>query len=259
MPVRTEECDKWVRAFVGGTTIVDSRAPLLFYEEVFPIPAYAFPASDVRTDLLKPASGEPPREPFFFLPKGPVAQWFDLEVEGRVIPSAAWIRDDPQLKDLIVFSWQPGTLDRWLEEEEEVFIHPRDPHKRVDALTSTRHVEVAVDGVVLGDTTNPVLLFETNLPTRYYLPREDVNFEALAPSANRSRCPYKGFADQYWDVIGEAGEKNVAWSYPKPFPAVGKIANRIAFYNELVDITVDGVRQDRPISVFSSAANRPGA
>lgn len=259
MAVRTEVSDKWVRAFVGQTAVVDTRAPVLFWEETFPVPKYAFPKSDVRADLLRPASGEPPHEPFFFLPMGPVSQWFDLEVEGRLIPHAAWVRDDPQLQDLLVFSWQPGVLDRWLEEEEEVSGHPRDPHSRVEVIHSSRHITVALDGVVLADSTSPALLFETGLPTRYYLPKDDVNFDALSPTTNRSHCPYKGQADQYWDVAGQPDAKNVAWSYSSPLPAVGKIADRIGFYNELVDITVDGVAQERPISPFSAAANRPSS
>lgn len=74
MPVRSELSDKWVRAFVGDTVVVDSRRPVLFWPEGFPIPGYAFETADVRMDLLQPISAEPPRDPFFFLPKGPVAQ-----------------------------------------------------------------------------------------------------------------------------------------------------------------------------------------
>ena len=194
MPVRTELSDKWVRAYVGDTAVVDSRAPVLCYEAEFPVPGYAFARTDVRTDLLEPSSGEPPSEPFFFLPLGPVAQWFDLDVDGRRIDHAAWIRDDPATRDLLVFSWQPGLIDRWLEEEEEVAGHPRDPHKRVEAIASSRHIAVALNGVLLADSRNPVLLFETDLPTRYYVPREDVNIDALSPSTNHSLCPYKGVA-----------------------------------------------------------------
>ena len=255
--MKTELSDKWVRAYVGATAVVDSRAPVLFYEDSFPVPGYAFERSDVRTDLLRPSPEEPVGGPSFFLPKGPVTQWFDVVVEGRLTPHAAWIRDDDQLHDLLIFSWQPGLLDRWLEEDEEVAGHPRDPHKRVEALASSRHVKVAVGGVVLADSNVPVLLFETDLPTRYYFPREDVNFEVLTSSANQSLCPYKGEADQYWDVVGQSEVKNVAWSYSAPFPAVEKIAGRVAFYNELVDITLDGVVMDRPVSLFSRAGNRP--
>jgi uncharacterized protein (DUF427 family) len=255
--VNTELSDKWVRAFVGETAVVDSRAPVLFYEESFPVPGYAFEKSDVRTDLLRPNPDGPTGWHFFFRPKGPVRQWFDLEVEGRLIPHAAWIRDDAKLDDLLIFSWQPGVLDRWLEEDEEVAGHPRDPHKRVEALASSRHITVSVDGLILADSNSPVLLFETDLPTRYYFPRKDVKLDALAPSTNTSLCPYKGEADQYWNLIGNAEALNLAWSYTAPFPAVEKIAGRVAFYNELVDITLDGVIMDRPVSPFSHAGNRP--
>ncbi len=257
MAVRTVASDKWVRAFVGDTAVVDTRTPLLFWEDSFPVPGYAFVDSDVRTDLLRPADGEPPQGPFFFLPKGPVTQWYDLEVEGRTIPNAAWRRDTPELADLVILSWQPGVLDRWLEEDEEVGGHPRDPFKRVEAISSSRHVVVSLNGAVLADSHHPVLLFETDLPTRYYLPRDDVVFSALASSENRSHCPYKGFADQYWDVADDPAAANIAWAYSRPFPAVGKIENLVAFYNELVDISVDGVEQERPVSLFSSKGNRP--
>lgn len=259
MPVRTEPCDKWVRAFVGDVAVVDSRAPVLCYEESFPVPGYAFARRDVRTDLLHPRPDEPAGIPFFFRPRGPVAQWFDLEVGGRVVAGAAWTRDDPAVRDLVVLSWQPGLLDRWMEEEEEVKGHPRDPHKRVEAITSSRHVEISLNGTVLADSSRPVLLFETSLPTRYYLPREDVNFAALAPRLTYSLCPYKGETDQYWDAVGPPAVRNVAWSYPAPLPAVHKVAGRVAFYNELVDVTLDGVDQERPISPFSTAAHRPGS
>lgn len=257
--MKTEISDKWVRAYVGETAVVDSRAPVLFWEDSFPVPGYAFVRSDVRTELLHPNPDGPAGRPRSFLPKGPVVQWFDLAVEGRLIPHAAWIRDEAAVHDLLIFSWQPGVLDRWLEEEEVVAGHPRDPHKRVEALASSRHVEVAVDGVVLADSNRPVLLFETGLPTRYYFPPEDVNFEALASSTTSSLCPYKGVADQYWSVFGRPEARNVAWSYSAPLPAVGKVAGRVAFYNELVDIAVDGVSMDRPVSLFSREGNRPGS
>lgn len=213
MPVRTERSDKWVRAFVGETTVVDSRAPLLYYEEAFPVPGYAFAKADVRTDLLRPAKGEPPREPFFFLPKGPVSQWFDLKVGGRLIPHVAWTRDEPELQDLVVFSWQPGLIDRWLEEEEEVGGHPRDPHKRSkpwlarDTSRSPSTGSCWPTAPLLSSFSKPICRPAITCP------REDVQFEALSPSTNRSQCPYKGEADHYWDVAGPVEAKNVAWSY----------------------------------------------
>ncbi len=255
--MRTETSGKWVRALVGGAVIVDSRAPTLFYEEAFPVPGYAFADQDVRLDLLLPSDQPPPRTPFFYLPKGPVREWYDVVVDGRRIRHAAWRRDDPAIGDRLVFSWQPGVLDRWMEEDEEVVEHPRDPHKRVEAIASSRHVEISLDGIPLADTQSPVLLFETHLPTRYYVPRSDVRFDALEPSGNRSRCPYKGAADEYWSVPGRADAAHIAWSYASPLPAVGKVAGMVAFYNEMVDISLDGVPQQRPVSIFSSPAHRP--
>lgn len=252
--MRVEISDKWVRAMVDGTAVVDSRAPMLFWEQKFPVPFYAFDPADVRTDLLTPSAAGPDGPPSFFSPKGPVARWFDLHVGGRVVPHVAWMRDDPALEGRITFSWAPGALDRWLEEEEEVHSHPRDPHKRVEALPSSRHITVALDGVLLADSKDPVLLFETYLPTRYYLPREDVRLEQLHVGSNHSHCPYKGFATDYWDA---PGSPSVAWSYPDPYPAVARIKGRIAFYNESVDITVDGEPQPRPHSIFSKTGNRP--
>jgi uncharacterized protein (DUF427 family) len=183
-----------------------------------------------------------------------VKAFYDLEVDGRRLDHAAWERDDPTLEGLLVLTWEPGVLDRWTEEDEEVVAHPRDPHKRVEAIASSRHVEVSLDGTVLADSHAPVLLFETHLPTRYYLPREDVRLDVLEPSANVSTCPYKGVAREYWSA---PRVENVAWSYADPYPGVHRIAGRIAFYNELVDITVDGERQERPRSIFSAAGNRP--
>jgi uncharacterized protein (DUF427 family) len=255
--VRAELSDRWVRGFVGNVAVVDTRTPLLFWEERFPVPRYAVDRRDVREDVLLPASGPAPTEPRFFLPRSPVARWYDLEVEGRRLPHVAWSHHDSDLGDRLVLSWQPGLIDRWLEEEEEVSGHPRDPYKRVDALPSSRHVVVALDGVVLADSTSPVLLFETGLPTRYYLPLEDVRLDALTPSANRSHCPYKGDADRYWDLADHRNGNGIGWSYSEPYPAVGAIQGRLAFYNELVDITVDGVAQPRPVSYFSARVNRP--
>lgn len=256
--MRTESSEKWVRAFVGDVAVVDSRSPLIFWEERFPVPGYAFARADVREDLLGPSADQPPMDGSFFSPHGAVSQWYDLEVDGRRLPNAAWQRDDPALADRVVLSWQPGLLDRWLEEDEVVSSHPRDPHTRVDALASSRHVVVSLDGTVLADTRAPVLLFETGLPTRYYLPVEDVRLELLTATDNRSHCPYKGVADRYWDLAGRPDMRNVAWAYSAPYPAVGAVQDRVAFYNELVDLTVDGVALPRPESPFSAKASRPG-
>ena len=178
-------------------------------------------------------------------------------VGDRTVPRAAWRRDDPALGDRIVLTWRPGAIE-WREEDEPVAGHPRDPHKRVEALVSSRHVVVSADGTTLADSRSPVLLFETTLPTRFYLPEADLAPDVLTPSDTRSHCPYKGVADRYWSVRDRADMRDIAWSYARPYPAVAAIAGRVAFYNELLDITVDGVRLHRPNSPFSSRERRPG-
>jgi uncharacterized protein (DUF427 family) len=238
-----------VRGVKGEVTVVDSRRPVLVWEPSLPVPQYAFPHADVREDLLRraknPRSGAHTGSKIFY----------DLEVDGELMENAAWTFPAADLAEYIAFEWfrhSGSGLDHWYEEEEEIFIHPRDPHKRVDALPSSRHVQVAVGGTVLADTHRPVLLFETGLPTRYYIPAEDVRLDLLEATDHHTGCPYKGTAD-YWSLRGEAGvPPNIVWSYPEPLPAVGPVRDLLAFYNEVVDITVDGERVERPVTPFSA-------
>src|ERR1700712_3214481 len=137
MTVRTEPSEKWVRGWLDGEAVVDTRSALLVWEDPFPVPGYAIDRTDVRAGLLTPAAGPPVEVPFFFGPKGPVAQWFDVRTAGREIPGVAWQLADPAVAQRITFSWQPGLLDRWTEEDEDVAGHPRDPHKRVEAITGS--------------------------------------------------------------------------------------------------------------------------
>lgn len=255
--VRTETIGKWVRGRLGDRLVVETREPLLVWQGPFP-PVYAFRRDEVAVDVLT-AAEEPERDGFwFFGPQLPVAQWYDLRAGGRVVRGGAWVLDAEPVRDRVVLTWEPGVLD-WTEEDEAVTGHPRDPHKRVEALTSSRHVEIAIDQVTVASSDRPVLLFETDLPTRYYLPVEDVRLDLLEPTDNSSVCPYKGKAESYWTWPGPPAVRNVAWSYAAPAPAVGAVAGRIAFYDELVDVSVDGVVQERPESPFSAPAQRPGA
>ncbi|WP_435240371.1 DUF427 domain-containing protein [Streptomyces cucumeris] len=240
-----EPSERWVRGTKDGITVVDSRRPLLVWEPGSPVPLYAFPREDVRTDLLRETT--PPAGARY-----PGAAHYDLDTGGATVPDAAWTYPGEELAGYLSFAWfGREVLDHWYEEEEEIFVHPRDPHKRVDALPSTRHVQVSVQGTVVADSHSPVLLFETHLPVRYYLPREDVRLDLLVPAELTTRCPYKGVATAYWSWAG-AGEvpPGIAWSYPDPLPAVDIIRDRVAFYNEAVDITVDAERQERPVTGF---------
>jgi uncharacterized protein (DUF427 family) len=142
-------------------------------------------------------------------------------------------------------------MDEWLEEDEPVYTHPRDPYHRVDILASSRHVEVTIDGVLVADSHQPRILFETGLPPRYYLPLAAVRFDLLRPSTTVTHCPYKGAAT-YWSVeVAETLHPDLVWIYRAPLAESQKIAGLACFYNEKVDIAVDGVLQDRPHTPFS--------
>jgi uncharacterized protein (DUF427 family) len=144
-----------------------------------------------------------------------------------------------------------AALDAWYEEDEQVFVHPRDPYTRVDAIRPTRPVRIELHGVVLAESSSPVMVFETGLPTRYYLDRTEVRFEHLQPSETVSSCPYKGQTTGYWSFVADGKvEKDVAWSYVFPTAAVLPIAGLIAFYNEKVEIFLDGELLERPRTHF---------
>jgi uncharacterized protein (DUF427 family) len=252
--LRTERIDKRVRGRLGDTVVVETDDPLLVWQPGFP-PVYGFALDEVAAGALRPASGTSYDGSFFFRPHLPVAQWYDVVAGDEVVVCGAWTLED--LPDRVLLTWEPGRLT-WTEEDEWVAGHPRDPHKRVETLRSSRHVEVLVGETVVATSDRPVLLLETDLPTRYYLPREDVRLDLLRPTDNVSACPYKGTAHAYWTFAGPPELRNVAWSYAAPFPAVEAVRDRICFYNELVDLRVDGVLLERPESPFTRVEHRPG-
>jgi len=142
-------------------------------------------------------------------------------------------------------------VDAWFEEDEQVFVHPRNPYTRVDALRSTRAVRVELDGVVLAESSCPVMVFETGLPTRYYLNRSEANFDHLIPTQTQTACPYKGTTSGYWSIrVGETVHPDLAWAYDFPTRQLQPIAGLIAFYNEKVDIFLDEQLLDRPKTHF---------
>jgi uncharacterized protein (DUF427 family) len=145
-----------------------------------------------------------------------------------------------------------AALDAWYEEDEQIFVHPRNPYSRVDAVRSNRRVRIELDGVVLAESSSPVLVFETGLPTRYYLNRTELHFEHLEATDTVTACPYKGTTSGYWSArIGDTTYEDVAWTYDFPTREVLPIAGLVAFYNEKVDVILDGERLPRPITHFS--------
>ena len=183
---------------------------------------------------------EHPYYPWWYVPAA--------SVERALLPAAA-LSDGVGIDGYVRIQWDG--VDAWFEEDEEVFRHPRDPYHRVDVRDSSRHVRVTVDGVVVAESTRPRLLFETGLPTRYYLPKLDVRMDLLTPTSTSSVCPYKGEAE-YWSVnVNGAAHPDVVWGYRDPIPEAFKIAGLVCFYNEKVDIDVDGRDAGRPVTAFS--------
>lgn len=228
---------------LAGEVVADSASPLLVWEKPF-YPTYYFPTADVRTDLMK-ATGEVRHSSAL----GDATQYRVLVDDSEGV---AYTYADPlieQIADHYALVWK--TMDHWFEEDEEVFVHARDPYTRIDILPSSRRVRVVIDGVTVADSTSASFLFETGLPTRYYFPKTDVQMDLLTPTDHKTECPYKGFA-RYWSatVNGETYE-NIVWGYDSPFPESERIAGLVAFYNEKTDIFVDEVLQERPKSRFS--------
>ena len=242
-----EDSPRRVRAMLGGETVADSRRVKLLHEAGL-LPVYYFPEEDVRIDLLE-ESDHTTHCPF----KGDASYW-SVRVGDEVAENAAWSYPEPidsarPLAGLIAFYWRK--MDAWFEEDEQIFVHPRDPYHRHDILDSSRHVKVTVNGEVVAETERPKLLFETGLPPRYYIPPEDVSKEALVPSDKQTQCPYKGIASYYSVEAGGGRLEDLVWYYPEPIPEAGKIKGLLCFFNEKVDLEVDGEMQERPHTQWS--------
>ena len=243
--VRVELGHKRVRAYLGGELVADTVRPLLVWEVPY-FPTYYLPAGDVRSEMLAPTGASE------HSPSRGDALVFTVRTSRAQAPSAARQYPDSPIEELrkaIRIDWD--AMDAWFEEDEEVYVHPRDPHKRIDVLRSSRHVEVALDGAKLADSVRPVLLFETGLPVRYYLPKTDVHMELLTPSSATSRCPYKGTAEYYSVTVGGTTYDDYAWWYRHPVSESAGIEGLVCFYNEKVDLTVDGVPEERPRTKFA--------
>jgi uncharacterized protein (DUF427 family) len=242
--VRAEPGAKRVRAYLAGRLVADTRRPWLVWEGPH-YPAYYLPAGDVTAELVP--TGETRHSPS----RGD-AVLYDVRA-GDAVARGAALRYPasplPELRDLVRLEWP--AMDEWLEEDEPVYTHPRDPYHRVDILASSRHVRVEVDGVTVADSARPVILFETGLPPRHYLPLPDVRTDLLTPTATQTHCPYKGTAT-YWSVdTGHGPHPDLVWAYRAPLPESQKVAGLACFYDEKADVYLDGELQDRPRTHFS--------
>jgi uncharacterized protein (DUF427 family) len=258
--LRHEPIQKRIRATLGDETVVDSTRSLLVWEPKRVVPQYAVPEADVAAEIVADGAptgagpsdadapqllGRPVLDPSIpFAVHTTEGEPVTVRARGTGREAAGFRPADPDLDGHVILDF--AGFDAWHEEDERNLSHPRDPFHRIDIVHSKRHVRIERAGELLAESTRPYLLFEPPLPVRYYLPREDVRAE-LTPSDKRTACAYKGEA-AYWSV---AGAEAVAWSYPAPLREAAEIVDRVAFFNEQVDVIVDGVRLERPVTPWS--------
>jgi uncharacterized protein (DUF427 family) len=263
--LRHEPTAKRIRAEVGGRVVVDSTRAVLVWEPRRVVPVWAVPEHDIDATLSE-AEPAPPPDPSsghampdvsarpVLDPSIPFAvhtadgRPLDLAVDGRVLPGCAFRPDDPELDGYVALDFD--AFESWWEEDVRVRGHPRDPFHRIDILPSSRNVRVELDGEVLAESSRPMLLFETMLPPRFYLPREDVHVD-LAPTSTTSVCAYKGQASYFAATLRGDTVPDVAWTYVDPLPEANPIKGRIAFFDERVDVVLDGERLSRPTTPWS--------
>ena len=264
--LRHEPTAKRIQAVLGRETVVDSTRAVLVWEPRRIVPSYAVPVQDVRGELVPAgqAAGAvggdvgvsltdvtalrvlDPSVPFTV--HSTEGEMVDVHAAGQRRPGAGFRPADPDLAGLVILDF--AAFDAWYEEDEQNVGHPRDPFHRIDVLPSSRQVRLELDGQVLAVTSRPVLLFETMLPTRYYLPRADVAAE-LVPSPTRTWCAYKGQASYFSASVGGQLIPDIAWSYPDPQHDAARVRDLIAFFDERIDVILDGERRARPVTPWS--------
>jgi uncharacterized protein (DUF427 family) len=236
--LRYEPTEKRLRAQLHGQPAIDTTRALLVWEPRRVVPSFAVPVADLAGELVPSADGN-------LAAHTAPGEAFDIHVGGRTLAQAAFAPADDAFAGYVIVDF--SAFDGWLEEDEPLLGHPRDPFHRIDVRRSSRHVVIKRDGRALADTTRPFLLFETSLPTRFYIPREDVVAD-LEPSDRRTICAYKGEA-AYFSVDG----LDLVWTYDEPLLDAAPIKGLVCFFDELVDVTVDGRTRARPITKFSKA------
>lgn len=245
-----EPSQRQVRVVFGGETLAQSTHVMLLLE-AGRLPVYYFPRADVCAGALERTDHTTPSAL-----KGPATFW-TVRVGEHVAENAAWSHetppaDGPEMAGYVAFYWD--MMDAWYEEDERAYAHARDPYKLIDVRQSSRHVRVELAGVTVAETCRPRLLFETGLPARYYIPREDVRMDLFEPSATTTQCAYKGQAS-YWSArIGGRLYEDVVWSYHEPLALAAQVKDDIGFFQEREGtlVEVDGEPVERPHTPWSS-------
>jgi uncharacterized protein (DUF427 family) len=261
--LRYEPIEKRIRAMLAGQPVVDTQRALLVWEPKRVVPSYGIPADELEGVVsaasesdgagAAPAATAAPRlgDRPVYDPSVPFAvhttagRQMDVSVADAERPAAAFAISDDALDGYVLLDF--GAFDAWYEEDERNVSHPRDPFHRIEIVHSSRTVQVESHGRLLAQSTDPYLLFESMLPVRYYLPADDVVAELLHASATTTACAYKGWAS-YLSLHDEA---DIAWTYSQPLREAAEVKDRIAFFNERVDLVVNGIRLERPVTPWS--------
>lgn len=264
--LRVHPVDARLRAQVGAELVVNTDRGLLVWEPRRIVPTYAVPVADVYGELVPwdgPAGQEhgidvealgvgakvlDPRSPF--AAHTAAGRALSIRTGGQgPLEGAAFAFDDPELDGHVALDF--AAFSSWTEEDDPVVGHPQDPFHRVACRRTSRHVVVELDGQVLADSRRAVLLLETGLPGRYYLPRSDVRPDVLTPSATRTECAYKGVAS-YWSArVGDRVVPDLAWSYDEPLTEAVPVAGRVCFWSERTDLSLDDEPVARPHTPWS--------
>jgi uncharacterized protein (DUF427 family) len=262
--LRFEPVSQRVRAVVAGRVVIDSVRGCLVWEPRRIVPVFAFPPQDIDADLVPVERTAPDlaAQPAFLGPgqfglHTTDGEMLSVRTAGSELEAAAFRPADPDLDGRVAVDFE--AFDSWLEEEQELVGHPHDPFKRIDTLVSSRHVVVSLDGQTLADSSRPTALLETHLPTRWYLPRDDVRMDLLVPSDHRSTCAYKGHASYFSTADGRDAGRDIAWTYTDPRQDAEPVRDRVCFWSERTDLAVDGQLTPRPVTPWSSPAEQRAA
>jgi uncharacterized protein (DUF427 family) len=248
--LRYEPTEKRLRVYLDEESVADTVDGLLVWEPRRVVPTYAVPESDVMARLESVGRVDGLADLPVLVPTNPFSahsctgEVLDVVLDGATCSAAAFRPDDPDLTGYVTLDF--GAFE-WREEDEPIVAHPHDPFKRIDILASSRHIRLECEGRLLAESSRPLLLFETLLPVRFYLPRNDVVVD-LQPTETVSYCAYKGRAS-YFSV--PHGPADVAWTYYQPLREAEPVRDRVAFFDERVDVFVDGRRRERPVTPWS--------
>jgi uncharacterized protein (DUF427 family) len=243
-----EDYPRRIRARFGGQTVVDSKRVKLLHE-TGRLPVFYFPEADVRMDLLEKSGRTESTE------RRGRAVYSSIRCGEQAAADVAWSHPDPgegglDLAGYIAFTWEP--MEAWLEEDESLVGHARDPYHRIDVLDTSRKIRISVHGEVVAETERSRVLFESGLPPRWYIRRDDVRI-ALLPSDKHTTCAYKGLASYFSVRAGGVLEKDLIWYYPEPRHDALRVKDWLCFFNERVDLEIDGALEHRPRTEWSPA------